>query len=195
MAQYAGGGSGSRTGRTWYNPKTSIQPCPGRGKMSAGPGRNQKRGGGNPHQQDGWDVTARGMDSMGAGKEGRYWWRHYQVLRVIAEASSPGISLSKRQIPAKCSFAFVKAGEKLQQHTNPTGRILATAWTSSRRLTWVNRSNSQTRALTWFLFQDQSSRQVVLLELTVPWEDWMGEVFERKRVKYEELTGECRSRG
>ncbi len=39
------------------------------------------------------------------------------------------------------------------------------------------------------------SRQVVLLELTVPWEDRIEEAFERKRAKYEELVGECRSRG
>lgn len=39
------------------------------------------------------------------------------------------------------------------------------------------------------------TRQVALLELTVPWEDRMEEAFERKRAKYEELSGECQSRG
>lgn len=38
------------------------------------------------------------------------------------------------------------------------------------------------------------TRQVVLLELTVPWEDWMEEPFERKRAKYEGLAVECRSK-
>lgn len=41
----------------------------------------------------------------------------------------------------------------------------------------------------------ETTRQVVLLEVTVPWEDWMKEAFERKKAKYEELAGECRSRG
>lgn len=35
---------------------------------------------------------------------------------------------------------------------------------------------------------------VVLLELTVPWEDQMEEAFERKRAKYEQLVGDCQSR-
>ncbi|KAL1252334.1 hypothetical protein QQF64_017027 [Cirrhinus molitorella] len=39
-----------------------------------------------------------------------------------------------------------------------------------------------------------TSRQVVLLELTVPWEDRMEEAFEWKRAKYE-LAGECCNRG
>ena len=41
----------------------------------------------------------------------------------------------------------------------------------------------------------ETTRQVVLLELTVPWEDRMEEAFERKRAKYEELAGECQNRG
>ncbi len=40
----------------------------------------------------------------------------------------------------------------------------------------------------------ESSRQVVLLELTVPWEVRTAEAFEQKRAKYEELAGECRNR-
>ncbi|KAI2662456.1 Nonribosomal peptide synthase nlsA [Labeo rohita] len=39
----------------------------------------------------------------------------------------------------------------------------------------------------------ESSRQVVLLELTVPLDDWMEEASEQKRVKYEELAGEYRN--
>ena len=36
---------------------------------------------------------------------------------------------------------------------------------------------------------------MVLLELTVPWEDRIEEANERKRAKYSELTTECRSNG
>lgn len=41
----------------------------------------------------------------------------------------------------------------------------------------------------------EARRQVVLLELTVQWEDQMEEAFERKRAKFEELVGEYRSGG
>lgn len=44
------------------------------------------------------------------------------------------------------------------------------------------------------LLVSETTRQVVLLELTVPWEDRMEEAFERKRAKYEGLLSDCRSR-
>ncbi|KAM9850143.1 tectonic-1 [Aulostomus maculatus] len=40
-----------------------------------------------------------------------------------------------------------------------------------------------------------TSKQVVLLELTVPWEDHIEEANERKRAKYQELVEECRRNG
>ncbi|XP_034041955.1 uncharacterized protein nms [Thalassophryne amazonica] len=39
------------------------------------------------------------------------------------------------------------------------------------------------------------SKQVVLLELTVPWEEWMEEAQERKKAKYADLVTECRRKG
>ncbi len=41
----------------------------------------------------------------------------------------------------------------------------------------------------------ESTKQVVLLELTVPWEDRLEEAFERKLAKYEGLVSECRQAG
>lgn len=40
-----------------------------------------------------------------------------------------------------------------------------------------------------------SAKQVLVLELTVPWKVWMEEVHERKRDKYEELKTSCQNRG
>lgn len=42
------------------------------------------------------------------------------------------------------------------------------------------------------VLMSSSSKQVVLLELTVPWEDRMEEAQERKKSKYVELVAECR---
>ncbi|XP_026126685.1 uncharacterized protein LOC113108082 [Carassius auratus] len=41
----------------------------------------------------------------------------------------------------------------------------------------------------------EASKQVILLELTVPWEDRMEEANERKRAKYSQLVEDCRSNG
>jgi len=38
----------------------------------------------------------------------------------------------------------------------------------------------------------EATRQLVLLELTVPWEERMAEAQERKRAKYQELVEDCR---
>ena len=40
-----------------------------------------------------------------------------------------------------------------------------------------------------------ASKQVILLELTVPWEDRLEEANERKRAMYSELVEECQNNG
>jgi len=41
----------------------------------------------------------------------------------------------------------------------------------------------------------EASKQIVLLELTVPWDDRIEEANKRKREKYAELVEECRRNG
>ncbi|XP_062387675.1 uncharacterized protein LOC134076569 [Sardina pilchardus] len=132
--------------------------------------------------------------------EGRYRWRHDQVLRVIAEVITAAIAHSRKQHPARQSIAFVKAGEKTQQRPSPPGGLLATArdWQLKvdlgRQLKFPENITVTTLRPDMVLVSE-TSRQVVLLELTVPWEDRMEEAFERKRAKYEGLVGDCRSSG
>ncbi|VDI13370.1 Hypothetical predicted protein [Mytilus galloprovincialis] len=38
------------------------------------------------------------------------------------------------------------------------------------------------------------TRQAVLLELTVPWEDRIEEAYERKMAKYQQLVEDCKQR-
>ena len=131
-------------------------------------------------------------------EEGRYHWRHDQVLQVIAEATSSGISTSKQ--PTRQSIAFVRAGEKPQQLRSQTGGLLATARNRKlkvdlgRQLKFPENIAVNTLRPDMVLVSE-ATRQVVVLELTVPGEDQMEEASERKRAKYEELAGECRSRG
>ena len=40
-----------------------------------------------------------------------------------------------------------------------------------------------------------SSRQVIIVELTVPWEERMEDAYERKMGKYQELVADCQERG
>ncbi|KAJ8008616.1 hypothetical protein DPEC_G00106730 [Dallia pectoralis] len=45
------------------------------------------------------------------------------------------------------------------------------------------------------LLISETSKQIILLELTVPWEDRIEEANERKGAKYAELVEECRNNG
>ncbi|XP_063080140.1 uncharacterized protein LOC134470047 [Engraulis encrasicolus] len=132
--------------------------------------------------------------------DGRYRWRHDQVLRAIADTICTGISVSKGQQPTKSAIAFVRAGEKPQPSKKTQGGLLTTArdWQLlvdlGRQLRFPDNIASTTLRPDMVL-TSTSSRQVVLLELTVPWEDRMEEAQERKRAKYADLVAECRRNG
>jgi len=49
--------------------------------------------------------------------------------------------------------------------------------------------------LSFVVSTSESTKQVVILELTVPWEDRIEEAHERKRAKYAGLSSECQNNG
>lgn len=53
----------------------------------------------------------------------------------------------------------------------------------------------QTTMRSDILLVSEASRQLVLLGLTVPWEEKMEEAHECKQAKYKELGEDCRKRG
>ena len=53
--------------------------------------------------------------------------RHDQVLRVIAEAISTGISSSRQQQPVRHTITFARAGEKPHYYPSSSGGLVATA--------------------------------------------------------------------
>ncbi|XDV13785.1 hypothetical protein PO909_002121 [Leuciscus waleckii] len=93
--------------------------------------------------------------------DGRYRWRHDQVLKAVAESIATAINTIKGHHNPR-SIKFLRAGEK---------------------------ALPQPRA------KSDSTKQLILLELTVPWEERMDEANERKRAKYQELVEECRRQG
>ncbi|XP_067284127.1 uncharacterized protein [Pseudorasbora parva] len=133
--------------------------------------------------------------------EGRYRWRHDQVLKVIANTISCGIDHCKRLRPVKNTIAFVRAGDKppLAARATSSG-LLATArdWELKadlgKQLKFPEAVATSTLRPDMLLISE-TSKQIVLLELTVPWEDRIEEANERKRAKYAELVEECRNNG
>ena len=132
--------------------------------------------------------------------DGRYRWRHDQVLRVVADVVSEAIKKSKNLKPPQQQIHFIKAGEKSKLQKKSPGGLLATArdWILQvdleRRLKFPQNIYA-TSLRPDIVLSSESTKQVVLLELTVPWEDRLEEAHERKRAKYQELVAECKNNG
>ncbi|KAI2661305.1 Glutamyl-tRNA(Gln) amidotransferase subunit A [Labeo rohita] len=93
-----------------------------------------------------------------------------------------------------------QAGEKPSGSRNLAGGLLATARDWQLKVDLGKQLKIPETIATTTLRPDmvlfsESSRQMVLLELTKPWKDRMEESFKRKRAKHEELASECRNRG
>ncbi|XP_049337547.1 uncharacterized protein LOC125802987 [Astyanax mexicanus] len=132
--------------------------------------------------------------------EGRYTWRHDQVLKAIADAVCSGIKESKHQLPQKRSITFIRAGEKPHVVHKVSSGLLTTAYDwqlkadLGRQLKFPEHI-ARTSLRPDLVLTSESTKQVVLLELTVPWEDRLEEAHERKKAKYLELVETCRDNG
>ncbi|XP_061571176.1 uncharacterized protein LOC133424524 [Cololabis saira] len=134
--------------------------------------------------------------------EGRYRWRHDQVLKTVAEAISTIVTKrnSSKQQPGNRNIAFIRAGEQPQSQAKPAASLLTSAVDWDLRVDLGKQLKFPDYITTTSLRPDivlssVSSRQVLLIELTVPWEDRIEEANERKRSKYQELVEQCQRRG
>lgn len=133
--------------------------------------------------------------------QGRYTWRHNQVLKPIAEAISKRINSSGRVCNTTRTIAFVKAGDQPKAaRKKPPAGILATAqdWQLSVDLEKQLRFPQhivRSALRPDILLVSESTKNIIIMELTVPWEDRLGEAHERKRTKYEHLVIDCRAQG
>lgn len=118
----------------------------------------------------------------------------------MADAISTAIQDSKNQHAPKQSITFIRAGEKAQHRPSSSGGLLATArdWQLQvdlgRQLKFPE-NIAATPLRPDMVLISESTKQVVLLELTVPWEDRIEEANERKRARYTDLVAECWSNG
>ncbi len=123
--------------------------------------------------------------------QGRYTWCHNQVLRCLAAAieskrvSTKAIPQNAKNTLPKRQF-FVQEGEKKQAKllSPDTGQLnIARDWEMqvdlNHRLTFpfeIAVTNVRPDLVLW----SKSSRTVIIVELTVPWEEAINEAFERK---------------
>ncbi|KAL4008901.1 hypothetical protein ACER0C_002753 [Sarotherodon galilaeus] len=130
----------------------------------------------------------------------RYRWRHDQVLRVVAEKIASAISTSKHHHAPRKAISFIKAGEKPQVRPYLTTGLLNTAsdWQLQADLgkqLKFPQNIAKTSLRPDMIIISEASKQLIMLELTVPWEERIEEANERKQGKYQDLVQECRGRG
>ncbi|XP_021349432.1 uncharacterized protein LOC110466448 [Mizuhopecten yessoensis] len=133
-------------------------------------------------------------------RQGRYRWRHDNVLRVLADILE--VERRKKRTGVRTNQAgikFVKPGEKATVKPRSTSSIFerASTWEMKvdldRKLVFPGIVETTLRPdmVIW----TEQSRHLIAIELTVPWEEGCEEAHERKKAKYDELMEKCRSRG
>ena len=139
--------------------------------------------------------------------EGRYRWRHDQVLKAIANIIDNEIRAynSRQNVPVKQtipSVHFVKEGSAASRHTSVEKRYAILSRASDWQL--MVDIGRQLRMLTEIVtttlrpdmvIRSDSTRVVILIELTVPWEDRIDEAHETKASKYVDLVEDIRMNG
>ena len=128
--------------------------------------------------------------------DGRYRWHHDKVLRKLTEIFNTAIWSSKFN-PKKETIQFVRAGEKKKPTCKrPTRCVLSSAsdWQLMVDLGCRLRLPEHTvisSLLPDMVLFSNSTKQVILWELTVPWEENMEVAHLHKTNKYQELVEDC----
>ena len=133
-----------------------------------------------------------------------YTWRHNRVLAVVAEVTAnqcEQVNKQALQTPNK-TVHFFKEGEapRPRSHQKQGQKLLAGArdWKMEadlKKALHFPHHIVQTRERPDIVIWSDTGRQVIIVELTVPWEENMEEAFERKKTRYETLRTECEDNG
>ena len=123
--------------------------------------------------------------------EGRYRWRHDQVLKVIAEVVSEAIK-PNRFSPGRHKVIFVKAGSSKQLLSSAADWQLLV---DLERQTKFPAPIVEIKLRPDLVMFSNSTKKVIMWELSVPWEENMESMHERKIAKYEPLVEQCQVNG
>ncbi|XP_066285801.1 uncharacterized protein [Branchiostoma lanceolatum] len=137
-------------------------------------------------------------------KQGRYTWRHNNALRVLAVALEEERRKTRVEESAKAQkkvISFVKQGQKVVPGTKSkqTGGILNKGQLKmsvdlDTRLCFP-RHICETTLRPDLVLWSEEAKAVIIVELTVPWEENIQAAFERKKLKYLNLKEQCEMKG
>ena len=120
--------------------------------------------------------------------DGRDRWRHDQTLKVIVNEVTKAMRASNHQ-PGN----FVKTGEKIQRKRREKMNLLSSAdnWQLIVDLETqlkFPRHIAVTSLRPDLILHSDNTKQCIIWELTVSWEEYITLANERKRSKYQELV-------
>ncbi len=137
--------------------------------------------------------------------QGRYTWRHNQVLRQLAIILEGRRTTTNGLPPPMPGFSkattFIRAGQlPVKPTTKMETTLLDTARDWKMQVDLDQKLRFPPEIITTNLRPDlilwsKSQKSLFIVELTVPWEAAIGEANERKRLKYSDLAAEAVQRG
>jgi hypothetical protein len=130
--------------------------------------------------------------------QGRYRWRHDQVLREVADTLERHKKKARVHAGAK-HINFVPAGTVMKGTKGGHPSILdgTNDWELRadlmKQLQFPDIVHTTLRPD--IVMVSGKTKKIILVELTVPWEERCTQAHERKKAKYEDLVQECREAG
>jgi len=131
--------------------------------------------------------------------QGRYHWRHDNVLRKVADWLEGEKKKPRRRNSQAGHINFVRTGETAKTEASQKKSILdgATGWNMAVDLgkKLVFPGIVQTNLRPYIVLWSETGKKLVVMELTVHLEMRCEEAYERKNAMYTELLEQCRHRG
>ena len=138
------------------------------------------------------------------GLKERVTWRHNEVLRVFSKYLKEKIKqINEGKIPTteeKKKINFVKQGSNVKRITSGTSKVEDIRWRGfwevkadldSQLVFPVMMTEKRPDLVVW----SSDRKHVIILELTVPWEDNIKDAEYRKEKRYEDLINACKEKG
>ncbi len=122
-------------------------------------------------------------------------------FKSIAEAINKGIKDSRHTQATAKAIYFIREGQKPEKASkNCSVGLLSTArdWGMTvdlERQLKIPTHITQSKLRPDFILVSEATQQLILMELTVAWEERMEVAQERKREKFQELVENCRKNG
>ena len=132
--------------------------------------------------------------------QGRYRWRHDQVLSEVAHVLETERKKERPRPNQNRYIGFLKEGEQVPKSATASTGILneSRSWEMKADLKeqlQFPQEIAQTTLRPDIVIWSRNPKRVVMVELTVPWEERIEESHELKRSKYEDLAQSCKSNG